>query len=88
MHQSAHGHHQNKRDQIHRDGSQEERGFQECRDGVTHIQRPWDLLVLHEPPKPQDGGRGRERADSERVEEVGRETQGRESRHPRRRNAS
>ena len=51
-------------------------GLDDRRQGVADVQRARDEPVVHQPGRPEDRRRRRERSDAERVEEVGAEAHG------------
>ena len=60
---------------------EKERSLQHRRNGMPHIERAGNLLVVNHPAEPKNRGRGRERSDPERVEKVRDEAECEQSAH-------
>ena len=62
--------HQHQRRRLHRHELRVDEGLRDHRQGVADVQRARYQLHRHQPPQLVDGGRGRERPDAERIEEI------------------
>lgn len=64
------GNHQEQRAELDLDDGDEHERLDDGADRVAHVERAGNLLVRHELPRAVGRGRGCERADAERIEEV------------------